>query len=549
MGLTALFLSRRSSLRRLGGCLLLVVLLAWGMDPWGGWAQGSERPNIVYIMADDMGFSDVGAYGATRIQTPHLDRLAREGLRFTQFRNNGKCSPTRASLLSGLYWQQTYGRDESGDISFAMEGRMARDNHVSIAEVLGEAGYHTMWIGKWHLGGVPSERGFDRTFGFLNGAINYFTGVGTGGQTDNWRLDGEVWEVPESGFYATDAFNDRAVEFVNDAGRRNKPFFLYLAYNAPHYPLQAPESLVDQYRQTFTVGWDSLRRERLAKAKRMGIIAPDVQLSPRNATAAPEYPRFEAWSKLSKEERWSEQLKMAVYAAMIDRMDQGIGRLIDQLEAQGELANTLLVFLSDNGACPFDKTNTPKIPPGPAHSFHNYDTGWANASNTPLRGYKRQSFEGGTASPFIVRWPAAIAPERTGSVTHQPAHLVDLMPTALDAAGVSYPDRFDGRDVLPTEGSSLVPIFEGRQRERRARTFWEYNRHAAVIEGNWKLVARRGQPWGLYNLENDRTEMNDLSNERPDLKARLLETYAHWAERVGARYPHSPPTAPTSSTH
>lgn len=485
--------------------------------------DAAERPNIVVIMADDLGYSDIGSYGATRIETPNLDRLADQGMRFTHFYNNAKCSETRASLLSGLYWQQTKNLEQS--------------NHVTLAEVLREEGYHTIHVGKWHVADSPSERGFDRNFGFLNGAVNYFTGIGTGGQTDNWRLNGEPYDVPEADFYATHAFTDYAVRFIEEASGTGNPFFLYLAYNAPHYPLQAPEATVDKYRRRFAAGWDSLRQERHMRQVSLGILPDQWKLTSRNATPAPQYPRVPAWEDVSMERRWSEDLKMAVYAAQIEEMDRGIGRIMARLEELGEKSNTLVVFLSDNGGCPFPKTQTPSVPPGPAESFHNYDTPWANVSNTPFRGYKRQAFEGGIATPFIVHWPAVIGATRRGQVTPQRGHIIDLMPTLVEVSGANYPLQYGGHEVLPMEGKSLIPILRGEERPGHDALFWQYKRHAAVQQDEWKLVALGGQPWELYHMTEDRTEVHDFAQERPEKRDALVQLYRTWADRVGALFP------------
>ena len=519
--------------------LILTVALLLAGGPPSSYAQSSAaaptgskaqapRPNVVLIMADDLGYSDLGSYGGIEIDTPHLDRLADRGLRFTQFYNTAKCGPSRTELISGLHWQRT--------------GNFLRrtDNNVTLAEALSASGYRTMWVGKWHLEGEPSARGFDRTFGFLNGAVNFFTGVGTGGGTDNWRLDGEVYDVPEADFYTTHAFTDRAIEFVEDADaqRDEQPFFLYLAHNAPHYPLQAPEATIEKYRGRFMVGWDSLRKARYERQRAMGLIPEKWAPSPINATPAPAYPRVPRWDSLSMERRWAEDLKMATYAAQVEEMDRGIGQLMDRLEQLGERENTLVVFLSDNGGCPFNKTRTPEVPPGPADSFHNYETPWANLSNVPFRGYKRQAFEGGTATPFIASWPAEIGPKRQGRLVRQRGHILDLMPTILAAAGAEYPAGYEGREAEPLDGQSLLPVIaRGKPVERERPMFWSYNRNAAVHDGRWKLVARRTEEWKLYDMQMDRTELHDLSEERPETFEELRQRYTEWAEEVGAPFP------------
>ncbi len=487
----------------------------------GDAAQRSDdaRPNIVVIMADDMGYSDLGSYGATVIQTPHLDRMAQEGLRFTQFYNNSKCTQSRASLLSGLYYQQTE--------------NLKLQNHVTVAEVLEQAGYRTITAGKWHLDGPPpSERGFERNFGFLGGLTNYFTGKPGG----PWRLNGKPYEVPEDDFYATHAFTDYSIEFVNEAVSQDKPFFLYLAYNAPHWPLHAPEETIDKYRGKFMMGWESLREQRYERQLDTGVIEEKWALA-SSTTPARYYPSVPDWNSLSAEQQRSQDLFMAVYAAMIDEMDRDIGRLVRRLDELGEKENTLVIFLSDNGGCPYSHHKTPDVPPGPADSWHTYDTQWAYASNTPFRGYKRQSLEGGTATPFIVSWPAAIGADRQGQITGEVGHLIDLMPTFLEVAEADYPSRYDGHEVLPLEGRSLLPVFRGEPSFERDPVFWEFRRHAGVRQGQWKLVGFRNRDWKLYDMNEDRTELHDLSKERPEKRADLIDRYTRWAERVGAKFP------------
>lgn len=538
-------------------CVIAVLLFVAGRPPSAqsqgqppGAEDGDQRPNIVLIMADDLGYSDLGSYGGVGIDTPHLDRLADRGLRFTQFYNTGKCGPSRAELLSGRYWHSNtlywnHG-DNAPSWSWAYDSTKTAStppverNSVTIAEVLDQAGYHTMMVGKWHLSGTPSTRGFERSFGFLNGAINYFTGVGTAGQTDVWRLNGAPYEVPETDFYATHAFTDRSVEFVEAADTNDEqPFFLYLSYNAPHYPLQAPAETVEKYRRRFAAGWDSLRQARHQRQRQLGLVPDRWTPAPINATTAPQYPRIPQWSDLSMERKWSEDLKMATYAAMVEEMDRGIGRLMTRLEALGEADNTLVLFLSDNGACPFVRSRTPQVPPGPAASFHNYDTPWANLSNMPFRGYKRQAFEGGVSTPFIVSWPEGIAPGRRGDRTRQVGHVTDVMPTLLAAAEASYPRRFGGRAVEPGAGRSLLPVIEeGARVDRTEPLFWSFKRNAAVRMGRYKLVARRTEPWRLYDMQADRTETTDLSDQRPETRAELRRRYHEWAERAGVDAPH-----------
>ena len=503
-----LLMMTRPALLLFAGCLL--SLLSWGQS------QTPNQPNIILIMADDLGFSDLGCYGS-EIQTPNLDRLAREGLRMTQFYNTAKCTQSRAMMLSGLYHQQT-------------DNLTRRDNNVTLAEVLRTAGYRTIMSGKWHLGNweserdVPNNRGFDRYFGFLNGASNFFTGRDYGSDQNYMRLDTAVYEAPND-FYTTDQFTDFAIEEVAQAARQNRPFFLYLAHNAPHYPLQAPEENIEKYRGKYAMGWDSLRQKRYRRMQQLKIIDPRWPLSPRD-TLAP------AWASLKTAQQQKEQALMEVYAAMIDRLDQQIGRLLDQLDASGVADNTLIMFLSDNGGCPFDANRGPLKPPGPASSSRTYDTEWAQVSNTPFRRYKQWIHEGGIATPMIVRWPGEIDANTLSSV---PGQILDLMPTLLEAAGAAYPRQFKDRTLLPAEGVSLLPSWRGDTLRRERPMFWEYEGSRAVREGDWKLVGERGRPWELYNLQEDRTEMDNQIDQNAQRARKMINEYNRWAQRTGGR--------------
>ena len=478
--------------------------------------SGDDRPNIVVILCDDLGYSDLGCYGATRIQTPHLDRLASQGLRFTQFYNCAKCGPTRASLLTGLYHHET--------------NRIRRQDNATIAELLKAAGYNTCMSGKWHLGGfrqdkcTPMDRGFDRYFGHLGGAINYFTGEDFGSGKNLMRLGREVYNPPDD-FYSTVAMTDYAIRFMEDAQQKNGPFFLYLAYNAPHFPLHALSEDIQKYRGKFLDGWDKLRRQRYERMTEMGLLDDNWDLPPR----APEVP---PWSELTQDEKRKEDHLMAVYAAMIDRMDHGIGRVMSALDRMGVADNTLVMFLSDNGGCPFDFNRTLDLPPGPARSMRSYNVEWANVSNTAYRLYKQNSHEGGISTPMIVRWPAAI---KQGTMTGQVGHVVDIMPTVLELAGAEYPDNYAGHELLPLKGQSLVPALLRGERFRHKPIYWEFAGNRAVRDGKWKLVGRRNQGMELYDMEADRTEMHDLSEKYTERAARMTRMYEEWAKRVGAR--------------
>jgi len=465
-----------------------------------------KRPNIVLILADDLGFSDLGCYGG-EIQTPNLDRMAAEGLRFSQFYNCAKCAPTRHSILTGLYHQQA-------DVG---KGK----NCVTIAEVLRRAGYSTLASGKWHVGSTPMDKGFDRYFGMLGGSCSYFVPDKT------FRLDREPFSTNDKNFYTTNAFTDYALDFLDEAGRKEKPFFLYLAYNAPHYPLHALPEDIRKYRGKYMKGWDRIRRERYRRMIKMGLINKKWAMSARGADKHRSFSDIPPWDTV--EDKQSEDLNMAVYAAMVDRMDQNIGRILNKLEELKVRDNTLIMFLSDNGGCPYERNKTKDIPPGPAESYRTYDSKWANVSNTPFRLYKRFNHEGGNSTPFIARWPTVI--KKGGTITNQIGHIIDVMATCVDIAGTQYPSRYKGNNITKLEGKSLLPIFEGRKRDGHDAIFWEFMRNKAVRKDKWKLVTVGDNPWELYNMETDRTELNDLSAKMPEKVAELAKLYDAWVRR------------------
>lgn len=449
-----------------------------------------SRPNIVLIMADDLGFSDLGCYGA-EIETPNLDRLANQGLRFNQFYNTAKCHSSRICLLTGLYMFQA--------------GNQQMDRGVTLAEALKPAGYRTMMVGKWHLDGQPTERGFDRYFGHLSGATNFFTG------DDTFRLNGKPFEVPATGFYTTDAKTDYALKFLDESKEEQKPFLLYVAYNAPHYPLHVKESDFRKYEGRYDVGWDKIRERRFEKQQQLGILPQGTKLSPR-----PE--GVSAWRDLSEEERQWESERMAAYAGMVDCLDQNIGRLLTRLNDSGLAENTLVMFCSDNGACPFERTRGKQLRPWDPKSYWTYDVGWAHVGNTPFRWYKQNQHEGGITSPMIVSGPGVKM--KPGSVTDQPAHLIDLMATCVELAKTDYPVSYEGRSITPVQGRSLTPIFAGDVREPHPWLYFQFSNNRALRQGDLKAVSVKGRPWELYDLAVDRSELNDLASSRPgDLEA------------------------------
>lgn len=509
-----------------------------------------ERPNILVIMADDMGFSDVGCYGS-EISTPNLDALAAGGLRFSQFYTTPKCFPSRASLLTGLYPHQT-GLGRSVD---------RLKNCTTIAEVLRDAGYHTWMTGKWHGKDFPVSRGFEHYFGLVDGQVNHFNpgrqrpGEPVPAQDKwdrTWAIDDKAfkpWTPEDPNFYSTDAFTDYALRYLSEQ-KDDKPFLLYVAYTAPHYPIQARPEDIAKYRGKYLAGWDRIREARYARQREMGLLTPGMTLPPRGDTAlgvvretGPWMPRFWddqgrvlPWEQVPDHDRWD--LKMAVYAAMVDRLDQNVGRLVAKLRELGKLENTLIVFLSDNGATAgthhYGATpkDAPASGPGPMDSFHTYDTPWADVSNTPFYGYKDTCYEGGNATPLIMHWPAGLR-TRAGAITPAVGHIMDLMPTALELAGARYPKEFQGQPIPPMEGRSLVPLLRGRERAGHEALYWEYNGDRAVRRGDWKLVSFADRPWELYDLSTDRAEQHNLASLRPDLAAELATNWSAWAKRLG----------------
>lgn len=465
------------------------------------WSDGSERPNIVLVMADDLGFSDLGCYGS-EIETPNLDRLARRGLRFRQFYNTAKCDPSRISLLSGCYYPEARFTGPSKNV-------------VTIAETLKGGGYATLMSGKWHIEGEPWNLGFDRYFGHLSGWTNFFVG------DDTFRFDGERFEVPQKGFYTTDAFTDYAIRFLEESVGDGQPFFLYLAYNAPHYPLQAKKGDVLKYLDTYEEGWNVIRSRRYEKMKRLGVIGRNAKLSPRPESVP-------AWESLNEEQRKEHALTMATFAGMVDCLDQNLGRLIKRLKEMGKWENTVFLFLSDNGACPFqrteERTRREFLMPWDSESYWTYDEGWAHVGNTPFRLYKQNQHEGGIASPFIVHWPKGLgAKER---MVDAPGHIIDIAATLYDIADTSYPDDYDGKSILSMRGESLLPLLRGEPSSER-RVFWQrFAGNKALRAGDWKVVAARySEEWELFNIRKDRSELNDLSAEMSDRVRSLADDY------------------------
>ncbi len=495
----------------------------------------ADKPNIIIIMADDMGYSDLGCYGG-EILTPNIDKLANEGIRFSQIYNGSRCCPTRASLLTGLHphnagvGKMTLAPGKEGKEG-PYQGYLS-NNAVTIAEALKAAGYNSYLSGKWHVGeGVqnwPLQRGFDRYFGLISGASSYFELIKNQKHRRQMALDNNPWEPPSEGFYMTDAVTDYAIEWINESDNNNKPFFLYVAYTAPHWPLHALPQDIAKYNGKYDIGWDSIRQHRYNKLLELGIIDSTTAFSKRPND-------IPAWADVDDKTEWAD--KMEVYAAMIDRMDQGIGRIIDDLKKQGKYDNTLIIFLSDNGASDenIDKRglNDSTVTIGHKGSYVAYDEPWANVSNTPFRYYKKSIYEGGVASPFIAHWPDKI--KKTGVIIDQLAHVTDLLPTILNIADVPYPKTYNGKKIKPVDGISLLPVLLTNKPQKHEPLCWEHVGNKAVIDGNWKLVKNSYGKWELYNLKKDGSEINNLASIHPDTVQYLVNKYQDWATKIGAK--------------
>ena len=516
-------------------------------------AQPAKRPNILLILADDLGFSDLGCFGG-EIETPHLDRLAANGTRFTQLYNNARCCPSRAALLTGQHphrvgmGNMVGGQARPGFPGFA--GRVS-ESAKFLPAVLRESGYTTLMCGKWHLGAPgPVARGFDEFYGMVHGYDSFWD------PTKYTRLPvatpgGRPARPTPANFYATDSITDHALDFLATARQTaGKPWFLYLAYNAPHFPLHAPKELIDKYQPVYEQGWDRIREQRFDRLQKLGLLDPRWKMSPRsvvgpnrvstpNGWAEKQNP---AWESIPVGRRTDLARRMAIFAAMVDRMDRNLGRVIDDLTAKGELDNTLVLFCSDNGACAewdpwgFDVTSGPDNvlhtgdelkEMGQPGTYHSYGSGWANTGNTPWRLYKHYAHEGGISSPFIAHWPEGI--RRRNAIESQPGNILDLMPTCVELAGAVYP-----ASMPPMEGRSLVRALSGGRMDR-GPMFWEHEGNRAVRVGKWKAVAV--QPtgrWELYDIEADRTELHDLAAQHPERVRDMVAQWEQWARRTNA---------------
>jgi arylsulfatase A-like enzyme len=490
--------------------------------------SGATKPNIIVVLVDDMGWSDLGCYGS-EIPTPNLDSLAKNGLRFTQFYNTGRCCPTRAALLTGLYPHQAgVGHMNEDNNLPGYQGRL-NDRCVTLAEVLRGAGYFTAMTGKWHVGQnhgvVPWERGFERNLTAGAGGFYYGDGPKAKLFLNGEAIANDDARLPKD-WYSTDLWTEFGVKFIDEARAQKKPFFLYLAHNAPHFPLQAPADEIAKFRHgIYTNGWDKLREARYARQKQMGLIDAAWPMSVR-----PESVR--AWEDIPAARKDHFDQLMSIYAACVAHMDQQIGVLVDALKKRGELDNTLILFMSDNGG---NAESGPGgrlegAPPGAAGSTVYCGQSWATLQNTPFRRYKHFNHEGGIATPLIVHWPDGF--KARNELRSAPGHVVDIMATVAEVGGATYPKEFKERSITPLEGKSLVPAFTGKPIQREA-IFWEHEGNAAVREGDWKLVRKGGDgAWELYNLKADRTELQDLAAKQPARVKEMQAKWEAWAKRA-----------------
>lgn len=504
-----------------------------------------QKPNILIILADDLGYSDIGCFGG-EIETPNLDKLAENGIRFTRFYNTARCCPSRASLLTGLHPHQT-GLGEMVDFPTKQPGYQGEinDSCVTLASVLRPEGYKTYMCGKWHVAhswdgsdkhNWPLQRGFDRYFGTIFGAGSYF-------DPRMIVVQNETFTNTPSDFYYTDAIADSTVGFLKDHFRENpdKPFFMYAAFTAPHWPLHAKEKDIDKYRGRYDAGWEELREERIQKMINMGLIDPDWTMN---------YPTgISDWSDVKNKDE--ELRRMEVYAAMVNCLDQGIGRITDYLREEGRLENTLIIFLSDNGACAeswggdnpwaarfgpektrdgiiIDYSNDGSRDPGPADTYYSYGRNWAHLSNTPYSGYKSGTREGGIATPFIVHWPKGI--KEKGVYRNQLAGIIDIMPTLLELSHAEYPLNFNDIPIIPYEGKSLVNAIVSNEPIERSEYFVEHIGNRGFIEDDTlKLIKFGKNPWELYNLKTDRTETNNIAEKYPEKTLKMADKWEAWA--------------------
>ncbi|MCK4922246.1 MAG: arylsulfatase [Bacteroidales bacterium] len=493
--------------------------------------QVHEKPNIILIMGDDMGFSDLGCFGS-EIKTPNLDYLARQGIRFRQFYNMAKCSPTRSTMLTGLY-----GRYEQS---------------VPVSRLLSDSGYRTIMCGKNHM--VPSipdaeqfgAAAFDQSLTFWVSKPFFFNEE----DESPFYINGKQvaigdMEISRQPFFKTDVFTDYAIRWLTESVNDNQPFFLYMPYHVAHFPIQARPEDIARYRGKYMQGWDRLRQQRFEKMKKEGVVPEDCLLSPaedflhngkgkyNSREDDPEWRdnfwRYRTWESLSPEEQDEMELEMAVFAGMIDRMDQNIGRIIESLHDLGQLDNTLIIYLSDNGAEAQDYNVSLDLPPGHPDSRRSMHAVWSSLSNTPFRQYKWFGLNGGCSTHFIAFWPGMIP---SGSITNQVGHVVDITPTLLEVAGIDYPSSYKGDAVEPLHGKSLLPVLEGGRREDPEWFISGMPNFRMFRKGDWKITQVNGGAWMLFDLENDYTELHDLSGSMPEFRDKMILDYQEAVNQV-----------------
>lgn len=512
-----------------------------------------EKPNILLIMLDDMGYSDLGCYGG-EIHTPNIDMLASQGVRFTQMHNAARCCPSRASLLTGHY-PHTAGINGMG-VNLSM-------NTPTIAEVLKENGYHTGMTGKWHLSqtkpvddpaeqlqwlanradygpfspleNYPSNRGFEEHWGVIWGVVNFF---------DPFSLvhnETPIREVDDD-FYMTDFITEKSIDLIDEYSKDDKPFFLYVAHTAPHWPLHARPGDIAKYKDTYTGGWDAIRQARYKRMIELNLIDSNTYKLPENSSG-------KKWEDCLEKEK--ESACMAVHAAMIDRVDQGIGDIIRKLKKTGQYNNTIILILSDNGASyergyppGFDRPGFTRDStiieynsdhPGAETTWNYIGEAWASASNTPFRYWKMQSYEGGTATPLIVHWPDGLK-GKENTINKTFAHVIDILPTCLNLAGANYPDTINGMKTIPPVGKNMLPLLQGNSTTIHDTIYWEHERGKAIRTGDWKMSAMPGKNWELFNIEKDHTETDDLSSQYPEKVAQMNEAWENWADKLAIRH-------------
>jgi arylsulfatase A-like enzyme len=489
-----------------------------------------KKPNILLIMADDMGFSDIGCYGS-EINTPNIDRLAAEGTRLRQCYNNGICAPSRASLLTGQYPHKAGIGFFNKDLGVpGYEGFLNKES-LTLAEVLKTGGYSTYMSGKWHVGNTPdkwpTKRGFDKFFGFIDGGLSYFDTkpiIKGGPFSSKLYLGEEEFKITKKDHYLTDEITDKALGFLKETPN-DQPFFMYMAYNAPHWPMHAKSTDIEKYKGVYNIGWDSLRTVRLNKLISLGLVdAKSNPLKDRSITP---------WNKLTFDEKSIWVKKMEVYAAMVDNLDQNIGKLLSYLEQTNQIDNTLIVFISDNGAEDWDLSKLPLAinresgTVGTAGSNESYTKSWAQVSNVPLRSYKSTPYEGGVSSPFIARLPKVIP---ANSIQDGGLHLIDFMPTFLELAGIKYPETVNGKKINPLVGESFLPSIKNNNWERKAPLYYEWAGNRMAKMGKWKIVSYYPQnKWELFDLSIDRTESIDLASKFSEIVQQMEQNYQKWS--------------------